>query len=385
MAREHRRVDLNAAQEESLTSTSPVRVLTSVPFDPSSNPYTEWLYASVGPEIKVDWFTWPRAIFGRYDVFHVHWPEYMFAGSSAIRTILKFALGAVLLLRLWFFHLPVVQTIHTLRPYDGSAWPLRLLTRLLNRVTVFRVYLNESPQNDVSRGCVILLGRYAAPERESEHRRDAHTRLLLFGLLRPYKGITALLDAFRAVDGTDLTLVIAGSPTSEEFKEKLAHVASNDTRVKLRTRRLSDRELHDEVAAADLVVLPYANMYNSSALLLALDHKVPVLATRSLATAAIQQEVGHDWVLLFDAPLDAQTLSEAITALRERGGAPLTPPNLSRREWATIGKLHSALYHLIVETPGQYRRHARWQSYLREQVEADRDFCRHSTLNAGAP
>jgi glycosyltransferase involved in cell wall biosynthesis len=75
--------------------------------------------------------------------------------------------------------------------------------------------------------------------------------VLFFGLLRPYKGLEALLDAWQGIDGAELWIV--GRP-----RMPLAPLQARAPRsVRFVPRYVSDAELPAFFRRADVVVLPY--------------------------------------------------------------------------------------------------------------------------------
>ena len=96
---------------------------------------------------------------------------------------------------------------------------------------------------------------------------------------------------------------------------------------------------------AQLVVLPYRQMLNSGALLLALSLARPVLAPWSGANAAIAEEVGEGWLTLYRGELDAATLAAALR--RQAGRDPRARPGpvaarLARARRAALRQLSAA-------------------------------------------
>ena len=70
----------------------PIRVLQSFPTPrPTTNPYIVMLARSLQsePGIAMSTFTWKRALLGRYDVFHAHWPEILVSGHSPVKTAVR--------------------------------------------------------------------------------------------------------------------------------------------------------------------------------------------------------------------------------------------------------------------------------------------------------
>jgi glycosyltransferase involved in cell wall biosynthesis len=89
--------------------------------------------------------------------------------------------------------------------------------------------------------------------------------VLFFGLLRPYKGIDVLLDAWRSVDA-DAELWIVGMPRMDLSPLR----AAADARVRFVPRFVSDPEIPAFFRRADLVVLPYRETEASGVLYAAL-------------------------------------------------------------------------------------------------------------------
>ncbi len=100
--------------------------------------------------------------------------------------------------------------------------------------------------------------------------------ILFFGLLRPYKGVDTLLEAFRRVDGAELW--IAGNPRMDiEPLRRLA--AESPGRVRFLPRFVEDAEIPAIMRCADIVVLPYRDVEHSGVLYAALAFGKPLVLT----------------------------------------------------------------------------------------------------------
>jgi glycosyltransferase involved in cell wall biosynthesis len=101
--------------------------------------------------------------------------------------------------------------------------------------------------------------------------------VLMFGLMRPYKGIDVLLDAWRGVDGQTpiegAELWIAGMPKMDISALR----ASAPAGVRFDPRFITDDELPAYFERADLVVLPYLQADQSGVLFTALAFGKPLL------------------------------------------------------------------------------------------------------------
>jgi len=89
--------------------------------------------------------------------------------------------------------------------------------------------------------------------------------VLFFGLLRPYKGIDTLLEAFARLDAPDAELWIAGMPRMpvEPLHELAERVPGN---VRFLTRFITDGEIPALMRRADVLALPYREIEQSGVL-----------------------------------------------------------------------------------------------------------------------
>ena len=98
--------------------------------------------------------------------------------------------------------------------------------------------------------------------------------ILFFGLLRPYKGVDTLLEAFRRVKGAELW--IAGNPRMD--MTPLRQLADEVTgQVRFLPRFVEDAEIPAIMRRADLVVLPYRDAEHSGVLYAALAFGKPLV------------------------------------------------------------------------------------------------------------
>jgi glycosyltransferase involved in cell wall biosynthesis len=96
--------------------------------------------------------------------------------------------------------------------------------------------------------------------------------VLMFGLLRPYKGVDVLLEAWRRAD-LDAELWVIGMPRMDVS-------AIHGPNLRTALRFVSAGELAGAFRAADLVVLPYREIDQSGVLFTALAFGKPMLLTR---------------------------------------------------------------------------------------------------------
>ncbi|MGH2916913.1 MAG: glycosyltransferase [Solirubrobacteraceae bacterium] len=156
---------------------------------------------------------------------------------------------------------PLVLTAHDLLPREPRLGQVRAQRRLLRRVDAVvthsqhgREQLVERIGVPADRVHVIPHGAFAPgpPGRLPPELSDTGEPVVLFaGLLRPYKGLDTLLDAWRGIAAAQLW--IAGRPMLDTAPLRARAPAG----VSFVTRFVSDSELAALLARADVVVLPY--------------------------------------------------------------------------------------------------------------------------------
>jgi glycosyltransferase involved in cell wall biosynthesis len=144
----------------------------------------------------------------------------------------------------------------------------------------------------------------------------AGARVAVFaGLIRPYKGVDLLLDAFASLPAeSDWRLVVAGEAWGGLGRQLQRRAAGPDLaeKVRLDLRWQSEEELQKLLSAADLVVLPYRDGSQSAMAPLVLAAGVPVLTTRVGGLAEVVED-GVNGRLV--APGSAELLAEALATL----------------------------------------------------------------------
>lgn len=315
-------------------------VIQSVRVDQAKvNPYIPLLVNSMSHHVTVRSFSWPLAILGRYDLLHVHWPEGLYRGSSFFLTSIKRFLSVLLLSRITVGRIQVVQTVHNVRPHIREGRVDALLREWIDKRTELWISLNRhSGVRGNGRSVVIPHGHYR--DWYSGHAQSsAETgRVLFFGILRPYKNVESLIAAVQQVEDPETYARICGYPAEKGYSEKLQELAAAAPgRVDMVLRHLTDLELTEEIGRSALVVLPYEEMHNSGAMLLALSLNRPVLVPRNSVTDDLANEVGAEWVLRYDGELSSEVLQQSLKVASkalESG----REPYLDNRNWDRVGE-----------------------------------------------
>jgi beta-1,4-mannosyltransferase len=315
----------------------------------TTNPYVVMLRSALDdlPGVRVLTFSWRRALTARYDVVHAHWPEIWVSGQSPLKKLARQFLFVLFLLRLRVTRTPLVRTVHNLELPSGISRREVALLRWAERWTTLRIRINDATELDDSTPvATIVHGHYRGWYAPHPRRPRQRGRLAFVGQVRRYKGVDRLVEAFRDVPDADLSLRIAGRPTSDELAGQLRAAATEDPRISLQLDFLSDAELVAEISEAELVVLPYREMHNSGGALAALSVGTPVLVPDNEVNRRLAEEVGPGWVFSYAGPLTGAALTDAVAQLR--AAPPAAEPDLSRREWDDAGRAHEAAYRRAV-------------------------------------
>jgi glycosyltransferase involved in cell wall biosynthesis len=186
---------------------------------------------------------------------------------------------------------PLVLTSHDILPREPRPGQLKAQRRAYERFDAIVVHSRRGRERlvaelgvDAERVHVIEHGAFTylaerapgVPAPVAPHRTDKSV-VLMFGLLRPYKGVGVLLDAWRGVDGQsvieDAELWIAGLPKMDVAPLKRMAPPG----VRFDDRFIDERELPAYFERADLVVLPYLQADQSGVLFTALAFGKPLL------------------------------------------------------------------------------------------------------------
>ena len=147
--------------------------------------------------------------------------------------------------------------------------------------------------------------------------RDDERAILFFGRIMPYKGIEYLLDAFRllvADKQANYRLIVAGEPKkgSEEYLRELqSSVYRNFAReqVILKLQFIPDDEMELYLKGADVLVLPYKEIFQSGVLFLAYSFGLPVVATD---VGSFREEIVEGSTGFLCKPGDPTELAKAV-------------------------------------------------------------------------
>ena len=330
------------------------------------NPYNWLLYTNLqAAGLRVAEFSWRHVVKLQVpDVFHVHWPErYALAPGWRWRKCVDFVLFHLYLRFIRSCGGKVVWTAHNVFAHDAARTRLNefLWKSFLGTVDGV-IYLSWAskrqmeasyPALALKNSTVIQHGDYLdwIAEASAGARRDLPTReslgiparatvFLAFGLIRPYKGIDLLIEEFMRLGRSDTHLVVAGYVSKAHLKQRIVELSGGASNIHCILRRTDDDELVKLLELSDIVVLPYRQITNSGAALLALSARRPILGPRMGSLPEVQQLVGEDWVRLYEGQFAHLCLAEAIGW----AAAPRRPLSMKAFAWPDIARQTLGFY-----------------------------------------
>lgn len=286
----------------------------------------------------------------RFDIFHVHWPEVLVRGRTALETAVRSGMLRLLIRTLRIRRVPIVRTLHNLEPHEPGSDTERRALRALDDATTSFVALNPLTIPPHGSAVHIPHGHYRDRLTGQAGIQPERGRLLYIGRVEPYKKVDRLIETFPRIGLPGLTLRIVGKPTPA-LRAVIEAAAQRERRITTKLGWVTDEELAAEVAAAELVCLPYTDLHNSGILLVALSLDRPVLVPDTPTTRRMAQEVGGNWVQLFEGELEPDHVAAALHAVRER--APQERPMLDGRDWQVVAAGYARVFDDALRSTGR--------------------------------
>ena len=150
------------------------------------------------------------------------------------------------------------------------------------------------------------------PREEAERRlgiAPGGKNLLFFGLIREYKGLDILLEAFRTLPD-DYKLIIAGEcyGSFDKYQAIIDSIPGKD-RIHVFQRYIADAEVKDFFSAADVTVLPYRSATQSGVGAAAYHFEVPMIVSD---VGGLRESVGDTGTGLVAEKPEPDLIREAI-------------------------------------------------------------------------
>ena len=283
-----------------------------------------------------------RVITRKPDVVHFQW--------TVVPPVDGIAIAVIRLFR------PVVLTVHDTVAFNGERinwfqnlgfdWPIRLADRLI-------VHTRTGKQTLIDRGVPAAkvsviphgpLRLHVTPPMPAEIAdRDPRWTFVLFGEIKPYKGLDLLVEALAALpESTRIKarLVVAGRPRMDlaPIEARIAELGLGSV-IEFRARRQSEEEMALLFAQADCFVFPYHQIDASGVYFLTKSFSKWMIASRvGIFAEDMRENIDGRLIPVGSVEALTEALAHAIEARPSGAGAQASD------SWTAIGHQTRALY-----------------------------------------
>lgn len=333
-----------------------------------TNPYQRLLATAVSHHITVQWgehgrFALLRSLRQKPDLIHLHWTAPFWLDAHPLRSRIAALRFLAELLLVKQQGVKLVWTLHNLHDHECTNPRLehavnRQIARLVDHVIVhcaaeetavlqtyhlpptFRHKLTTTGHGSFIDVYDNTISRTAA--RQQLHLPPDNLVFLFFGQIRPYKGVPALIHAFRQLDLPQAYLLIVGKSADEQIANSLRKASAGQPHIRLYLEFVPDTAVQQFMNATDVLVLPFRDISTSSTLILGMSF-AKALVTPALG--CLPQMVDAQGCCFYDGTttgLVAALRQVATTDWRQMGQRNL---ELARQmNWDEIGRQTAEVY-----------------------------------------
>jgi len=268
---------------------------------------------------------------------------------------------------------PLLLTVHDTLPFNGApgsglqnygardVW--HGFERLIVHTRQGEERLREqgiAPERIARIAHGLLHAESAVPPAPHEAAPDAPIEFLLFGQIKPYKGVDVAIRAFSRLSGSARArcrLRIVGKPYMDTTPLLLlARELGVEDQVLFDFRFVPDAEMADMMARADALLFPYREIEASGVLMAAIAHGRPLIASRLGAFGELIDDGKNGFLV---PPGDDQALAGAMSLmirqpeLREILADGMAKTRASVPSWGEIARQTAKVYRALGEPQRQ--------------------------------
>jgi len=237
----------------------------------------------------------------------------------------------------WLFHqlnkagINIKVLVHNAFPHEATwidtkltAWALREARHFVTMTEgeAKRIRSVVSPQAEILTAPHPVYRQFPSSDlSKTEVRKKLELPLdvpiaLFFGFVRPYKGLSVLLDAMAMLKsrGSNLHLVVAGEfwQDQESYENQIAELGINDM-VTIRAEYIPDSEAGLYFESADIFVAPYIGGTQSGSIKQAMGYGLPLVVTDVIVdTTIMEYSIGLSVAKCRDAEMLAEKIAEML-------------------------------------------------------------------------
>ena len=321
------------------------KIIVCMPYvnDAYNNPFLYLLNRHLETHVTLVTNSWKNMLFTKYDVLHIHWPEYLFYGKNRKPNIFKLIALVALILRNKVTRTPIVTTYHDrLSSEKYGAIALKIL-HIWYHFTSAKIFMNHIDEPLGINEKLIFHGHYfdivnTYPKVSEE----PGSGFLHFGVIDAYKSLHKLIQCFSE---TEFNLEIVGKAADSNYFDSLQHEKGESKNIKIYGTSLLEEDLILRIMRTEYCIFPYLDIYNSGSVFLALSCQKQTIVTTSATMEELQREVGTHWLQLLPVNFSKKDLDSAVKKLKSNKPANGEEIKFgSKRNWNFIASQHFDFY-----------------------------------------
>ena len=276
----------------------------------------------------------PRSWFGAYKFLKRHRPDVIIiiwwsSSVAHMQIFLKWANKLGIRAKI------VVEMHEVVDPLEERIWPIRLYSRIAGRQLI-RGLDAYTTYSQVDKGRIVdvyhidkekvhvlpmgLYKDYFQPMYQISAKQelgiDNEFVILYFGLIRHYKGVPYLIEAFNSLPSSIVVrsrLLIVGEVWEEgEMLQKIVDTSPYKDQITLVRQYVPDSMIPKYFSAADVIVLPYLRASGSAVAHIALTYGKPIILSD---VPALREYMGNYQGTIFVKPGDPVSIKDNIIAV----------------------------------------------------------------------
>ncbi|GAC10807.1 glycosyltransferase [Paraglaciecola chathamensis] len=344
----------------------------------NANPYQSLLASALSKEhVETTFIPFSRSLLPltrsikglkNIDVVHVHWiidilQPLMWTKSNLVFYI-KFSLLIIDVFLVRLRGKKVVWTVHNKLAHQQLNTKRELLVRKWFAKSVNRVIFHSNEAQELvsnmlnidirSKSKIIFhgnyIGSYPEPSNSKMNMRDHYglpnsgTLISYVGVLRPYKGIETLIEAFTKVEGDNTRLLISGNPNSIQYKAQLAQLTLANSRISTDFQFLPEQKMIDYLAISDIICLPFSDTLTSGSTILAMSYAKPLILPESAKVFGCVPTNGAFYFGEEESLANVLNKVSKLTDLKLQKMGEANFLQAKKMSWETVGKLTTVAY-----------------------------------------
>jgi glycosyltransferase involved in cell wall biosynthesis len=196
-----------------------------------------------------------------------------------------------------------VMVVHNANDHEAAGWKNRLLAWQISAADRFVTHTTALAQDlatiaPTTPSTIIAHPPFTDfPAAKGNLHQEFALELLMFGLVRPYKGLDLAIDALSASNRKDIRLTVAG-----EFWQDVAETRAKIDRlgltrqIEIIPRYVADQEAAELFSRSDAVLAPYLSVTGSGVVALATHYGRPVIASNLPGLAECIRDGDNGWL-----------------------------------------------------------------------------------------